>query len=116
SDIIEIEKKETEIKKTNQEIDDLSKEIKKLKKEIEALKKRIEQRKEILRDRLRALQKNGGDIKYLEVLVGAQDMRDFISRASGVNALMDSDKKIVDELVKDQQALKEKTTTTKRRS
>ncbi|MFD1038868.1 murein hydrolase activator EnvC family protein [Virgibacillus byunsanensis] len=95
--------KENEITQTNNEIeelksqiDELKNQLEELKAEIEALIERIERREALLKDRLRAIQKNGGDMKYMEVILGSQSFGDFISRSSAVNTIMDQDKNIME--------------------
>src|SRR5699024_1889643 len=65
-------------------------------------------REEILKDRLGAIQKNGGNVKYLEVIMESQDFGDFISRSSAVNTIMDQDQSIMDELNADKKELEKK--------
>lgn len=110
-----VEKKESEIATTNEQINmlknkiaDLKNKIDKLKKEIIALKKSIEKREAILKDRLRAVQTSGGNMKYIEVLLGSKSFSDFISRTSAVNTIMDQDKSIMDELEADKRKMQQK--------
>ncbi|WP_164668101.1 murein hydrolase activator EnvC family protein [Virgibacillus doumboii] len=98
-----IEAKENDIAATNKEIEelkrrvnDLHNRIDQLKEEIKELKERIKKREKLLKDRLRAIQSNGGSMKYLEVILGAQSFGDFISRSSAVNTIMDQDKHIME--------------------
>ncbi|WP_138420709.1 murein hydrolase activator EnvC family protein [Aquibacillus sediminis] len=93
---VQLTKKEDEITETNNEIEQTRQDIEELEEEIEALIERIERREELLKNRLRALQQNGGNISYLEVLMGAQSFGDFINRATAVVKIMDQDKKIMD--------------------
>lgn len=95
--------KENEITTTNQkisqtetEITETEEEIAQLKIEIIDLEERIAEREELLKNRLRAIQKNGGDISYLQVLMGAQNFGDFLNRATAVTKIMDQDKEIMD--------------------
>lgn len=59
--------------------------------EIEQLEKQIEERHEILKERARAYQENGGNISYIDVLFGAKDFNDFISRVNAANKIVESD-------------------------
>lgn len=95
--------KENKIVATNNEIKDLKQQIKEinskidqLQKEIIASKKRIKKREELLKNRLRAIQSNGGNMQYMEVILGAKSFGDFISRTSAVNTIMDQDKHIME--------------------
>lgn len=103
-----IEMKETEIGATDKEIRNLSANITALRGEIEGLIKRIERREALLKDRLLTIQKNGGNIKYIEVIFGSQSFSDFISRAFAVNTIMDQDKTIMEEHASDQRSLEKK--------
>ncbi|GGM35282.1 peptidase M24 [Paraliobacillus quinghaiensis] len=96
-------KKENEINTTNQEINKTETEIKQTEEEIEQLKveiedllERIEKREELLKNRLRSMQQNGGDISYLQVLMGAQNFGDLINRITAVTKIMDQDKSIME--------------------
>ena len=103
-----IQEKESEITETNNQIEKLSEKIKKLKKEISKLQDRIEKRDALLKDRLISIQKNGGNVKYLEVIFGSQSFGDFISRAFAVNTIMDQDKNIMEEHQADKDSLEDK--------
>lgn len=100
--------KEKEIDTTKKEITKTEQEIKKLKQEIEELKQRIKERELLLKDRLRTLQKNGGDISYLEVILGAKNFGDFLNRATAVTKIMDQDKVIMEKHQQEKRSLEEK--------
>lgn len=110
-----IVKKENEISKTTEEISTLAEEIMNLRKQIRTLneeilqlQKSIIEREALLKNRLRSIQESGGEMSYLEVLLGAKSFSDFISRTSAVNTIMDSDKKIMEELDADKRAMEAK--------
>lgn len=103
-----IQNKEAEISKTNDEIDELTDTIKSLEKDIAHLEDRIQKRDELLKERLRAIQKSGGLIGYIEVIFDAKSFGDFISRASAVNTIMDQDKAIMEEQATDKADLEQK--------
>ena len=91
------------------------KEIKALEKNIAKLEKRIEERFELLKERLVTYQKSGGDIQYLDVLAGAQDFDDFVTRAKAVKTISDSDIKLMEALERDQKEVeKEKASVDKK--
>lgn len=79
-----------------------------LKKEITELKKRIKERDKLLKNRLVSIQKNGGNIQYIEVVFGAQSFSEFISRASAVTTIMDQDKLMLEIHTTDKNALEDK--------
>ncbi|WP_212919879.1 murein hydrolase activator EnvC family protein [Ornithinibacillus bavariensis] len=110
-----IQSKQGEIDTTNNEINDLKAKINALKKEIEQLKEeieilldRIEDREALLAERLRAIQKSGGPMVYLQVLLGSTSFSDFITRTAAVNIMMDQDKTIIDSLVRDKKEVETK--------
>lgn len=103
----EIEAKENEITDTNKEIEDLKSRIEALKEEIIILKERIKKREALLKERLRAIQQSGGDMKYMEVILGSQSFGDFISRSAAVNTIMDQDKTIMEVHAADKAALED---------
>src|SRR5699024_431490 len=78
------------------DIDKKENEIEELEKEIAELEEKIEKRFDILKDRAISLQKNGGDIGYLEVLFGSKSFGDFISRVSAVSKISDSDQELIE--------------------
>lgn len=49
-----------------------------------------------MKNRLRSLQKNGGDIQYLEVILGSKNFGDFINRTVAVNKIMEQDNQILE--------------------
>jgi len=96
---------DNKINEKQQEIEDTEAEIDRLKVEIEDLKVRIEKRNEILRERARNIQINGGSVKYLDVLLGAESFGDFIDRIAAVSALVRADKDIMEEQKRDKEML-----------
>lgn len=103
----DISAKENEIKSTNEEIDELNERIDALVEEIAILKDKIEKRDVLLKDRLRSIQKSGGNISFIQVIFDSKSFSDFISRATAVNTIMDQDKTIMEEQAADQKLLKE---------
>src|SRR5690625_6212426 len=79
--------------------------------EIELLENKIAERFEILKGRAKSYQKNGGNIKYLEVLFGSESFNDFISRLSAVTTITGSDAELIrkqeEDKVKVEKKLKE---------
>lgn len=96
-----LEANQQEINKTEDEIDELEKEIKKL-------EDKIEERFDILKDRAKSYQENGGNINYLEVILGAKDFSEFISRVSAMTKIADSDADLIEEQEEDKQKVENK--------
>ena len=90
-----------EIKKYEEEIDELQKEIDRIQEE-------IDKRNEILKNRISSYQQNGGNIQFLEVLFGAKDFSDFISRISAVTTITKADAELIELQQKDQEIVLEK--------
>lgn len=103
-----IKLKDEEITLIQEDIQELIEEIKSLTKEIRELELRIAEREKMLSERLKSMQENGGNIKYLEVILGSQTFTDLITRSSAVNTMMDSDKSILEEHARDQKTLEVK--------
>ncbi|WP_036817357.1 murein hydrolase activator EnvC family protein [Pontibacillus yanchengensis] len=103
-----IRKKNEQIDNTEQEITKTEQEIEQLEKDIADLKERIEKREALLKDRLRNLQENGGDVSYLEVLMGAKNFGDFLDRATAVTKIMDQDKNIMETHIREKKELEQK--------
>lgn len=103
-----LQKKEAQITETSQKIERIQKEIDQLQQDIQVLTDRIEKREELLKNRLLSIQKTGGNMKFIEVILGSQSFSDFISRTLAVNTIMDQDKSIMDEHNADKLALEEK--------
>ncbi|MEI4789422.1 peptidoglycan DD-metalloendopeptidase family protein [Bacillus sp. FJAT-53060] len=126
SELAKLEKKETklkqEIEKIDQKVSDITKkvaakekevkqtkkEIKKLKKDIQVINERIEKRKEIFKDRIRSMQKSGGTINYLDVLLGARSFSDFVSRVGAVTTIVEADKDMITEQENDLKLVEQK--------
>ncbi len=93
--------KEKEVKQTKQE-------IQKLKKDIKIINERIEKRKAIFKDRIRSVQKSGGTINYLDVLLGARSFSDFVSRVGAVTTIVEADKDMITEHENDLKLVEQK--------
>jgi murein DD-endopeptidase MepM/ murein hydrolase activator NlpD len=104
------------INESNEQINRVIGQINQTTDEIDALRlsiidldKKIEERDVVLRERLRAMQVKGGQVNYLDVLLGANSFADFIDRFSAVNSLMDADRGIMEQQANDiEQLEKEK--------
>lgn len=98
----EIELLDTKMTETNVQIRQLklkidadSKKIQELKEKIKVVEERIAKRNLLLKDRVRALQENGGVVNYLDVLLGSQDFGDFVSRINAVTTIVNADQEII---------------------
>lgn len=108
-EVLEDENRELdlEIENNNKEIKKIEKEIKKIEKEIEVLEESIEKRKEITNQRLLKAQEKG-DTSYLDVLLGADSFKDFISRAYLMSIIIEADNDLVTGLLSDMELVEKK--------
>ena len=103
-----ITEKESDIADTEEELEILETEIEMLSDEITELIDRIAERDALIKNRLRSMQHNGGQINYLQVLFGAQSFGDFINRITAVTKIYDSDRTIMAAQEKDKADLEDK--------
>lgn len=89
------------------EIDEAKERIEILKVEIKEIEARIEERNLLLQDRVRSLQESGGVVNYLDVLLGAQDFGNFVSRVNAVTTIVKADQGILQEHEKDKKLLEQ---------
>ncbi|WP_166639351.1 murein hydrolase activator EnvC family protein [Aureibacillus halotolerans] len=97
-----------QIRTKETEIADTKAAIKALQEEIAELKERIKERDAILKQKLRSIQQNGGQLNYLDVLVGASDFSEFVTRANNVSRIAEFDKNMMDQQIADKEALEVK--------
>lgn len=98
---------ENSIKETEIEIEQIEIEIIDLNDEIDSLMERIADREELIKNRMRSIQHNGGDVTYLQVLMGAQSFGDFINRVTAVTRIIDQDNTIIERQQADKLSLEE---------
>lgn len=90
-----IKENEDTSKKVERKINTYKSEIDKLKEEILQLEDGIEKRNNILKNRLSAYQKVGGDFNFVEVLLGSVGFDSFISRATAANTIAEADQDLI---------------------
>lgn len=83
-------------------------EISKLETEIADLEETIKNRTEILKQRAISYQHSGGNVDYLEVLVGSSSFGDFVNRAIAVGKIVEADNELLEQHEADQKSVKEK--------
>lgn len=103
-----LEENKNTLNENEEAITDTQAEVDTLEEEIVKLEEAIEKRFDILKERALAYQKNGGNVSYIEVLFGAQNFGDFISRVSAVNKIMDSDTALMEQIDADKVEVEEK--------
>ena len=67
--------------------------LKRLKKEIAVIEERIAQRTEVLKGRAVSFQENGGQVSYVEVILGSSSFGDFIDRVGAVATIVEADQR-----------------------
>ncbi|WP_156627581.1 glycoside hydrolase [Clostridium tertium] len=97
-----------EVQNNQKEMESINEEVENTKKEIEASKVEIEEKEEVLGKRVRELYKSGGQGSYLTLLFSAESFSDLISKIDSASRLINIDKKIVEELVDNQEKLNKK--------
>nr|WP_063592630.1 C40 family peptidase [Peribacillus frigoritolerans] len=103
------------IKDTEQEIKDTEKDIESLKKEIKALEERIAKREEVLKERALSFQESGGDVEYLEVVLGSKSFGEFVNRVGAVATIVEADQQILSEQEADKADLVKKQATVEKK-
>nr|WP_072273757.1 C40 family peptidase [Peribacillus simplex] len=103
------------IKDTKQEIKDTEKDIESLKKEIKALEERIAKREEVLKERALSFQESGGDVEYLEVVLGSKSFGEFVNRVGAVATIVEADQQILSEQEADKADLEKKQATVEKK-
>lgn len=103
-----LEENEVAMEEANEKIEELDTEIHMYQVEIDKLENNIEARNEILKNRIAAYQKTGGNISYLEVLLGSKDFGEFISRLSAVTKITNADKKLIEKQEADKRKVERK--------
>ncbi|WP_409294870.1 murein hydrolase activator EnvC family protein [Peribacillus sp. SCS-26] len=96
------------IEDKTKKIEEANKKIEELNSEILIIMDRIQKREELLKERARAMQQNGGNADYLEVILGAKSFGNFLERVSAVSAIMEADRDIIREQEEDQKELEKR--------
>jgi peptidoglycan DL-endopeptidase CwlO len=96
------------ITKTENDIAAANIAIPKLEKEIASLQESIAKRNAILKERARSYQVTGGDVRYLDVVLGSKSFSDFVDRVGAVVTFMNADKGLLDELEAEKIEVEEK--------
>ncbi|SFA90134.1 N-terminal domain of peptidoglycan hydrolase CwlO-containing protein [Lentibacillus halodurans] len=103
-----LDKNEQKMEETEEQITETEEKAAEIEEEVTALEEKIEERKAILKERLVSLQKQGGDINYMEVIFGSKSFGDMISRVSAVSKIAESDEKLLKQQEEDKAELQEK--------
>ena len=104
----EVARIETAIKANEKEQKKVKEAINTLNSEVDTINDRIEERNEILKERLASYQANGGNVQFMEVLLGSKDPIEFLSRVDAVTTITNSDIELIEENEKDKEKVEEK--------
>ena len=98
---------ETEVEALNVQIADTENNIVIKTQELEAAELKIDEKNELLNDRLRVMYKTGS-IGYLEVLFGAEDFNDLLSRIDMIQMIVVHDQNLIEFLKEQRDIIEEK--------
>jgi peptidoglycan DL-endopeptidase CwlO len=79
-----------------------------LQQEITEIQEKINKRNEILRKRALSLQESGGQVSYIDVILGSSDFSDFVERLGAVATMVEADQDLVSQHKKDQKEVEMK--------
>lgn len=111
----EIAKNESSLKTTLENLQQSTQEMEKLLEEIAVLEKNIEARTEKLEEQARTVQVSGNPTNYIEFILDAKSLTDIIARIDIVANLVTSSNTMIEDQVRDQQAVEEKRDETERK-
>lgn len=96
--------------KTKKKIGKTNEDIESLEDEISGLEDDIAARYEILKDRAISYQKNGGNVSFMDVVLGSSDFSELFSRVSAVSKITDSDQELMEKQEVDKEKVEKKQT------
>ncbi|WP_461205349.1 C40 family peptidase [Clostridium sp. DL1XJH146] len=103
---VEIEAMLSQIEETETNISELETKIQKAKDDIAQAEKDMQDEKDMYNSRMVAMYETGGT-SYLEIILGASDLSDLLSRIQTIKTLSDLDKEIIAELKEKQAEIEE---------
>jgi peptidoglycan DL-endopeptidase CwlO len=103
-----IEENNLKIKEADEQINSTKAEVDRLNAEIAVIEERINARNNILKDRAVSFQENGGQVKYLDVILGSSSFSDFIDRIDAVATIVEADQSLIEAHKADKTELEEK--------
>src|SRR5690625_7239742 len=93
------------MEKTNKAIHTYEEEIEEIQVEIDDLNVEIEKRSKILKERISSYQINGGNLQFLQVILGSTSFNDFISRYAMAVQIAISDADLIKQQEQDRQLI-----------
>lgn len=101
----DINKTEAEIKSIDDRIAFLKQNIEKVEAEIKTSEEALAEQSDILGKRLVFIYEKGGDVSYLEVLLSATDIKDFLTRYDLLNLILEQDVELIKSINKEKKEL-----------
>lgn len=103
---IDLRRNETQnkIDKLDKSIDDTTAKAVDAQEKLDAAEDRVAKRDALLKTRLRSMYERGNST-YLEVLLGSSDVGDFLTRMQGVQLILESDTRILEDNIKDKNTI-----------
>lgn len=98
-----IEQNSAMMASTENKINDTNAEVADLKKQIGVIQDRIAKRNGILKQRAQSFQETGGNLNYLDVLLGASSFSDLIDRVSAITTMVQADQDLIKQHEADKQ-------------
>ena len=103
-----IEENKLKITEADEQINSTKAEVERLNAEIALIEERINTRNNILKDRAVSFQENGGQVRYLDVILGSSSFSDFIDRIDAVATIVEADQSLIEAHNADKTELEEK--------
>ena len=103
-----IEENKLKITEADEQIKTTKAEVERLNAEIALIEERINARNNILKDRAVSFQENGGQVRYLDVILGSSSFSDFIDRIDAVATIVEADQSLIEAHNADKTELEEK--------
>lgn len=100
-----IQDNSVKIEEANIQLAETQVEVDRLNSEMAVIEDRIASRTEILKERAVSFQENGGQISYLEVILGSSNFSDFIDRIGAVVTIVEADQGIIQDHENDKKEL-----------
>ncbi len=101
----DINKTESEIRYTDDRIVYLKQSIAQVEEEIKVSEEALAEQSDVLGKRLVFIYEKGGDVSYLEVLLAAADIKDFLTRYDLLNMIVEQDVELIKAINKEKKEL-----------
>lgn len=99
------------IDSTEMKISDTKLEVTQLQKQVSIIKDRIAKRNLVLKKRALSFQETGGNVSYIDVLLGASSFSNLIERIGAVTTMVEADQDLLKQHEADKQEVEKKETT-----